>query len=417
MGFLFGSDAKAGSLRGARVAVALVAVVGLVLPATHSAVAAKKKKKRAACKVEGQITTAKSWAGSWTRIKTPDFPPEDDQDSYSGATGDDVQHLAVDPVRKLIFVSNGVRLMRSRDGGCTWKQVFEVPLVPTPEYPFSRAPNGYQGHRIHSMGVASGQVLLNLACYGRLMCTQVLVSEDAGGSWRRGSWRIEAGGIRDSVLDPAGRLVYALTEGNEIWRSDDGGLSWSHLAGLEFQARGLVPTDPGSPQQLWAFGSGCEGDGLGCQRRSGHLFRSDDAGKTWKQVPFVEDVGDVRDLAVFGRGARPSLLLAMTSGGSFASKDGGHSWADPKWNSPIVPDSFVFGASPRQLLANGVSNNSGDRRRIYRYDARSHSWVLISPVSLQGWPGYNITSQYHRAERSFYFLTPRAIWKYRWPGR
>jgi len=119
-------------------------------------------------------------------------------------------------------------------------------------------------------------------------------SEDGGENWERVLFANEDAGAVDLVMDPTNpRVLYASTwrirrtpyslesggEGSGLWKSTDGGDSWTELTGNDGLPEGIwgisgITVSPSNPQNLYAI---VEAD-------KGGVFRSRDGGETWSQV-------------------------------------------------------------------------------------------------------------------------------------
>jgi hypothetical protein len=79
----------------------------------------------------------------WTQINEPKFDHVVDQvRAAAGFDGGGIWMTtgAVDPVDpNKIYVTEGRQLLRSTDGGCSWKKIYELPMSPTPTDPHSAA--------------------------------------------------------------------------------------------------------------------------------------------------------------------------------------------------------------------------------------------------------------------------------------
>jgi photosystem II stability/assembly factor-like uncharacterized protein len=127
----------------------------------------------------------------------------------------------------------------------------------------------------------------------------------------------------------------ALSIGNGIYRSTDGGESWTH-AGLEKTGRiGRILVHPENPDVALACAAG---HAYSPQPERG-VFRTEDGGKTWEKVLFVDESTGCSDLAMDA--TNPRILVAgmwqiqidtagLRSGGPGSgvhrSKDGGLTW-------------------------------------------------------------------------------------------
>ena len=154
----------------------------------------------------------------------------------------------------------------------------------------------------------------------------------AGLEWRSLGPK-NCGGRIEAVDSPRGRpsVIYAGIGSGGVWRSDNGGLSWSHVFARESTfAIGDVTVDPNDGDVVWvgtgeAHMGGVSYDGTG-------VFRSADGGATWQNMGLVDSVrigkvlvdprdSDVVHVAVIGprRGAHSER-------GVHVSRDGGKSW-------------------------------------------------------------------------------------------
>jgi photosystem II stability/assembly factor-like uncharacterized protein len=127
-----------------------------------------------------------------------------------------------------------------------------------------------------------------------------------GEDMRADAWAVQPH-LTSISADGRGRL-YVTAEAGHIYRSDDDGTHWFELpspyAGSFF---GMLPLEGDS---LLAFGL------------RGHLFRSDDAGKSWHAVAS----GTTALLAGAARLADGTIVIAGLEGVVLVSQDGGHSF-------------------------------------------------------------------------------------------
>ncbi len=128
--------------------------------------------------------------------------------------------------------------------------------------------------------------------------------------------------MRSLLISPTdSRVVYLGTSDGQLFKSEDGGLSWSLLLpGLD-RRQLVIDTlveDPGGTGRLYAAGWDLRSDG-------GGLFESKDAGHTWNQVDLPGVNVAVRGFAI-SKG-NPSCMIAGTGAGVFVSSDGGENWS------------------------------------------------------------------------------------------
>lgn len=122
----------------------------------------------------------------------------------------------------------------------------------------------------------------------------VFRSKDGGKTWKKILYANENAGAVDLLLDPSNpRMVYATTwrirrtpyslssggEGSGLWKSTDGGDNWTNISRNEGLPKGVlgisaITVSPVNSERVWAI----------IEAKDGGVFRSDNAGKTWKKV-------------------------------------------------------------------------------------------------------------------------------------
>src|SRR5277367_4980433 len=150
-----------------------------------------------------------------------------------------------------------------------------------------------------------------------------------------------------AVAPSAPRIIYVasgeglqrpdLSVGNGIYRSVDGGITWTHLALEDAQQIPDLAVDPRDPNRLYAA---VLGHPFGPSSQRG-IYRSLDGGKTWSRVLYVDDdTGasfvriDPQNSQVLYAGlwnvrAGPwedNNVYNGKKGGLFKSTDGGEHW-------------------------------------------------------------------------------------------
>ncbi|MDB4905760.1 MAG: hypothetical protein JWO05_544 [Gemmatimonadetes bacterium] len=226
---------------------------------------------------------------------------------------------------------------------------------------------------------------------------------NAGATWRNitdGRTDISSvGAITVAPSDP--NVIYVgtgesqlredLTYGTGVYRSTDGGESWTHLGLAETQQVAKVVVDPGNPDHAWVAAMG---HAFGPNAERG-VYRTLDGGKSWKRVLFVDEGTGATDLSIDV--SNPRILYAsmwkfqrtpwgMNAGGGrsglWKTTDGGDSWKELTFN-PGIPQKplgkigvSVSPANPQRVYASIEAPDSSGG--IFRSDDGGASWSLAS---------------------------------------
>jgi photosystem II stability/assembly factor-like uncharacterized protein len=271
----------------------------------------------------GEIYRSNDAARSWRSMGSiPDFR--------------ELSSLAVDPRNPdhLLAGMEPSALFRSADGGRTWREDPAIRRM-SEENGWSVPWSDSKGHvRVIAIDPNDPRrVYLAIEVGG------VVRTENGGETWEN-----VRGGIHDDVHTVAvnsqsGALVYAATR-HGFGRSDDFGRSWRRIEAFEGQgyARPLA-VNPARPEQLFTAAAttgpgGFDRPGIGAECG---IFRSDDGGLNWTHLtqglpahfkPYVDAIGVDP--------ARPEhVALADREGHIFESRDGGESWQQTAQAPPV----------------------------------------------------------------------------------
>jgi photosystem II stability/assembly factor-like uncharacterized protein len=134
----------------------------------------------------------------------------------------------------------------------------------------------------------------------------------------------DGGPVTSLAADPRDPLVVYATTFQGAYKTTDGGASWTPLAGLNvFGDAGLLAVDPTNSFTLWADVSVLSGGSL----RS-RIFRSPDAGSTWRLVADLQSLANtfVSAKEIVVDPTNSSIVYVGTTGGIFKTADGGMTW-------------------------------------------------------------------------------------------
>ncbi|MGE5399081.1 MAG: FlgD immunoglobulin-like domain containing protein [Ignavibacteriales bacterium] len=145
-------------------------------------------------------------------------------------------------------------------------------------------------------------------------------------SWSQLGPRNIGGRVRSIAVDPVNpAVIYVGSVSGGIWKTTNGGGSWLPLKdNMENLSIGALIIDPADHNILYA-GTG-EGFYNYDALRGEGIFKSTDAGATWKRLPETvnQDFYYINSLAI---DKTTGTLFAATRKGLFRSKDGGNSFS------------------------------------------------------------------------------------------
>ena len=204
-------------------------------------------------------------------------------------------------------------------------------------------------------------------------------SSDGGNHWHSQFDNMEnesIGAIGIAPSDP--NIVYVGTGeannrqsssvGNGVWGTTDGGKTWTHLGLEKTQSINRVAVDPANPKIVFVASPGHL---FGPNEERG-LFRSQDGGKTWKNVKYIDPDTGFNDVAIdplnakiiyassfqrrrtwygYNGGGTGSALWKSTDGGNNWTKLDGPGWPKPKDGLYGRIAIAIFRANPKIIYA------------------------------------------------------------------
>jgi photosystem II stability/assembly factor-like uncharacterized protein len=201
---------------------------------------------------------------------------------------------------------------------------------------------------------------------------QIYTSGDAGKHWQLlynfGKPRLFVDNIIVDERNP--KVIYVGAHRHNqpggFFKSTDGGVTWRENAQLKNEALHSLAQSEADPNTLIA------GTFTG-------VFRSDDAGETWKQLPTQSEPGliHVESLAIDPR--TTNTIYAGTFYLPYKSVDGGQTWKSIK--NGIIDDSDIFAIDidprdPNHIIASACSG-------IYESKTGGESWRKVQGIPSQ----------------------------------
>ncbi len=172
---------------------------------------------------------------------------------------------------------------------------------------------------------------------------------DGGSNWKNISDKYFGGSIGAVAIAPSDENILYAAEGENtmrgnvsegmdgIWRSNDGGRTWSNLGLKDTRHITRIVIHPKNPDIVWVAATGHL---FGPNEERG-VFKTTDGGKTWRKVLFANNLSGAVDLVM--EPGNPQTLYATTwhiirtpysleSGGDgsalWKSTDGGETWVN-----------------------------------------------------------------------------------------
>jgi photosystem II stability/assembly factor-like uncharacterized protein len=192
-----------------------------------------------------------------------------------------------------------------------------------------------------------------------------------------------------------------IIQGDGVYKSSDGGKSWTSSGLEKTMAIGRIRIHPTNPDVAFVAALG---DPYGPSQERG-IFKTSDGGKSWKRVLFRDDKTGAVDLSMDAK--QPDVLYAglwevsrtphsLSSGGPgsglFKSTDGGDTWTELTRNAGL----------PKPIWGKvGVSVSGADPSRVYALIEAADGGVFLSDDAGATWK--RINDDRRLRQRAFYY--------------
>ena len=178
-----------------------------------------------------------------------------------------------------------------------------------------------------------------------------------------------------------------LSVGDGVYKSVDGGKTWSHLGLRDGQQIPMIAIDPRDPNKLFVA---VLGHPYGPNEERG-IFRSTDGGKTFQKVLYKDentggsfvDIDPKNPDTIYAclweerQGPWENGAFPGTAGGVFKSTDGGNTWKQLKGGLPEVVQAnlAIAPSNPNRIYATAAGLQSVG---VYRSEDAGETWAKIT---------------------------------------
>jgi photosystem II stability/assembly factor-like uncharacterized protein len=227
-------------------------------------------------------------------------------------------------------------------------------------------------------------------------------TDDYGRTWKPIFDDAPTGSIGDIAVSPSHpNVIYVgtgeglhrpdLAVGDGIFKSMDGGKTWTHIGLNDVQQVGRLIVHPTNPDIVIVAGLGHP---YGANEMRG-VFRTKDGGKTWEKVLYINhNTGCIQvefdptnpdiifaDMWEHQEGPWENASFSGPNSGLFKSVDGGNAWKKLTQGLPTAEQGLgrigvgISNNNPKRMYATVDARQQGG---IYRSEDAGESWALIA---------------------------------------
>lgn len=234
---------------------------------------------------------------------------------------------------------------------------------------------------------------------------QLALRKVNAGQRTNGEWKLEGPAnigarINAIAMHPVdANIIYAGFADGGLWKTTDGGVNWLPIFDQQiWQSIGSICIDPVNPDNIYV-GTG-DPNVSGYPRAGGGVYKSTDAGATWKNVG-LQDTRIISRILVHKNKPNTVYVAAMgtpffknSDKGVYRSQDGGNTWNQVLFvnDSTGISEIIIHPENEQILYAvgwNRVRNYkkslvSGPDARVYKTTDGGNNWVALTNGLPQG---------------------------------
>ncbi|MEM6316149.1 MAG: T9SS type A sorting domain-containing protein [Bacteroidota bacterium] len=266
-----------------------------------------------------------------TAIYTGDF-------EWTKVIGGDGMSAAIDPEQDNIVYGSfqSLNIFRSTDGGQNFEDIAPMAIKPAFSAPFEIAPSNPR------VLYAGGRLLFK--------------STNRGNSWSTPNANFIDGGnaiLKIAVApDNLNRLLVStapnVTGTANIFKSEDGGVSWTKLTGLPDRLATDLVFHPENPDVAFITFGGF---------RSFHVYQTMDGGQNW--FPIDNNLPDIPHNSLIIDPAQPNNIYIANDLGVYVSEDAGGTWLPFMEGLPEVTLAMHLSISPANQKLRVATHGNG----------------------------------------------------------
>ena len=191
----------------------------------------------------------------------------------------------------------------------------------------------------------------------------------------------------------------SVSVGDGVYKTTDGGKSWKNMGLQNTERISKIVIHPGNPDHVYVAALGT----LWSSNNDRGVYKTEDGGKSWKKLLFIDENTGCSDLAADPR--NPDILYAGmwsfrrypwkfhsggTTGGLFKSTDGGKNWVKLKNNLPTGETGRISVVTSPVIPGMLWALIESKKTALYRSLDSGETWTLMNDSPTIG-------------ERPFYF--------------